>query len=326
MAETHPDELLRAAVDAARRGDSGSARTLAEQGLALGTGDATPFHAFLGMLATRADDRAAAALHLRAAHEGRPGDVNIACDLIAVLIESGDDEAALEVAGADFAFADLSLRLARYRAVLAQKLDRHDEAVEAHRYVLKREPDDFETWSDLGKALSGLGDHVGAVEALRRAVSLDPASAPAQLGLAATLRALGDDDAAEAVLREAMQEFPVDARPAYELYALEKGRQRLDAALAALEDAAARDAWVADYQLKLATEYGLVRRTDEAETAYRRAIALAPAEGDAFLGLAVLYERANREDEFGPLVALARHNGVDQGVVARIEAIERRAG
>jgi tetratricopeptide (TPR) repeat protein len=327
MGEAHPDELLGAAVDALRRGDTGGARALAEQGLQLGTGDATPFHAFLGMLAARADDRAAAALHLRAAHEGQPGDVTIACNLIAVLIDSGEDEAALEVVGADFAFADFSLRLARCRAFLTQKLEMFEAAVEAHRYVLKRAPNDFETWNNLGNALSGLGDHAGTVEALRRAVSLDPSSAPVQLNLAAALRALGDDDAAEAVLREAMREFPVDARPAYELYVVHKGRQRQDAALAALEDAASRDTWVADYQLKLGIEYGLMRRTAEAETAYRRAIELEPQERDAFLGLAILYEHTNREDDFGPLAALARANGVEDGVVALIEALElRRVG
>jgi Flp pilus assembly protein TadD len=324
MGEAHPDELLRAAVDAVRRGDTGGARALAEQGLLLETGDATPFHAFLGMLAARADDRIAAALHLRAAHEGQPGDVTIACNLVAVLNESGEDEAALEVVGADFAFADFSLRLARYRAFLAQKLERYEAAVEAHRYILKREPDDFETWNNLGNALSGLGDNAGAVEALRRSVTLDPVSAPAQLNLAAALRALGDDDAAEAVLQEAMREFPVDARPAYELYVLHKSRERQGDALAALEDAASRDPWVADYQRELGIEYGLMRRTAEAETAYRRAIELAPQERDAFLGLAIQYEHTNREDEFGPLAAQARSSGVEDGVVALIEALELR--
>ena len=327
MAEPHPDDLLRAAVDAARRGDMARARDLAEQGLRAGRGEAAPFHAFLGMLAARAGDPAGAAGHLQAAHAARPGDITIACNLIAVLLEAGQDAAALAVASADLARADTSLRIARYRGFVAQKLEQFEAAVDAYAIVLAGVPDDFETWNNLGNARSSLGDHAGAVEALQRAASLDPRSPPVRLNLALALIALGRDDEAEAALHAAMRDFPQDPRPAYELYVFNKERQRQDYAMTALEAAAARDPSSADHQLKLGIEYGIMRRMADAEAAYRRAIALAPGMTDAYLGLAIQYEHSNREEEFAPLAALARANGVDDGVVALIEALElRRAG
>ncbi len=320
-------DLLPAAIAAARRGDAARAREIAERGLARGSGDPVPFHAFLGMLDARAGDHGAAAVHLQAAHAARPADITVACNLIAVLLAAGDDEAALAAATRDLALADASLRVARYRGFLAQKLGRFDSAVEAYQFILGRAPDDFETWNNLGNARSGLGDPAGAVEALQQASRIDPASPPVRLNLALALIALDRLDEADAVLHQAVADFPGDARPAYELYVLHKRRLRQDAALAALETAAARDPAVADHQLKLAIEYGLARRTAPAEAAYRAAIARDAGLTDAYLGLAIQYEHTNRESEFAALAALARANGVDDGAVALIEALDlRRAG
>jgi tetratricopeptide (TPR) repeat protein len=323
MADPHPDALLRSALDAARTGDMARARQLAEQGLVLPS-EPTQFHAFLGMLAARAGDHAAAARHLDAAHRARPADVTIACNLTAVLIDAGEDEAALAVASRDLALADASLRIARYRGFLAQKLERFETAIEAYALIVAQLPDDFETWNNLGNARSGLGDHAGAVEALRRAERLDPSSPPVRLNLAFALTALDRGDEAAVVLEKALRDFPKDARPAFELYVSRKSRQQQGPAVAALEEAAARDPASADIALKLGIEYGLQRRTDDAEAAYRRAIALSPGLTDAYLGLAIQYEHTNRESEFAALAELARAHGVVDGAVALIEALDLR--
>ena len=326
MADPHPDQLLPAALEAARQGDIGRARALAEQGLERAV-DPVPFHAFLGMLAARDGDSPRAASHLRAAHAARPADITIACNLIAVLMQAGEDAEALAIASEALAAADPSLRVARYRGFLAQKLGQFDRAIAAYQHILARQPDDFETWNNLGNARSGMGDHAGAVTALQRAAQLDAAAAPVRLNLAAALLALDRSDAAQAVLEQASRDFPLDPRAPFELYVLHKRADRQAAALSALELAAARDPSAADLQLKLGIEYGLARRTEEAERAYRRAIERAPGMTDAYLGLAVQYEHSNREHEFAPLAALARSHGADPGAVALIEALDlRRAG
>ncbi len=317
-------DLLRQALAAAQRGEIARATDLAEQGLREGQGDPLAFNAFLGMIHARAGNSGQAAGHLFQAHRAKPADVTIACNLIAVLMEAEREGEALDVASRELAFADSSLRVARYRAFLAQSLDRFEPAAEAYEFILERVPDDFECWNNLGNARAGLDDLEGAVSALQRAVELDNTAAPARLNLAAAYISLGRNEDAEATLTKAAHDFPQDPRPSYQLYVLRKTLQRQDAAIAALEEAALRDPASADYQLKLGAEYGVSRRTREAEAAYQRAIGLDPAQVDAYLGLAIQYEHSNREEEFAPLVTLARANGIGEGPLAFIETLELR--
>lgn len=317
-------DLLTQAVAAARHGDNIRARDIARRGLESGQGDPAGYHAFLGMISARAGEHADAAAHLAIAHRYRPEDITIACNLIAILMQEGKDSEALEIATEKLALSDPSLRIARYRGFLAQKLEAFSDAVSAYDIVLSRIPNDFECLNNIGNAKAGLGDHAGAVEALQRAVELDPRAAPTRLNLASALVALERNDEAEAALRKASDDFPKDSRPPYQLYALCKAQHKQKEALAAIETAAARDPDVAGIQLKLAIEYGVERQVAKAERAFRRAIELNPLEKDAYLGLAIQYEHTNREDDFAPLIDLARRNGLDDGALAFIEALELR--
>ena len=318
------DDFLAQAVAAARAGDMRKARERAERGLEIAGAEATPLHAFLGMIFARSGDLMAAAEHLKKAHAARPGDITIACNLISVLMDAGRDEDALAIATDELADSDKSLRIARYRGFLAQKMDKFDEAVKAYEIVLAKAPDDFECLNNIGNAKAGLGDHAGAAEVLRRAVEIAPGAAPTRINLASALIALACNDEAEAVLRKAATDFPNDSHPSYQLYVLYKSQQKQKEALSAIEEAAARDPNVAGMQLKLAIEYGVERRIGEAERAFRRAIELNPLETDAYLGLAVQYEHTNREGDFAPLIDLARRNGIGDGPLSFIEALELR--
>ncbi|WP_173204969.1 sulfotransferase [Sphingopyxis sp. BSNA05] len=128
-------------------------------------------------------------------------------------------------------------------------------------------------------------------------------------------------------MTRAIDEFPSDGRLPYQLYLLYKTQLRQEEALAALIKAVDREPDSADYQLKLAIEYGVMRWTGDAERAYLRTIKLDPTALDAYLGLAIQYEHSNREEEFGPLIALARKNGIAPEPLAYVEALQlRRAG
>lgn len=319
-------DALNQAMEAARGGDLIRAREIAEQAL-VGGGDVVALNAFLGMLAVRAGDLPGAARHLRAAHDGRPDDVTIACNLIAALIDLGEPSAALDIASQQRAVADPSLRLARYRGFLAQSLDRFADAIAAYEHVVARAPNDFESWNNLGNARIAGGDAPGSVAALTRAVALDPGAAPTRLNLAAALRIADRPREAEAVLRKAAADFPDDARPLHDLYVQLKGEAADGPALPVIEAAVARDPGNAGLQFKFAVECGLASRLADAERAFRLAIAADPALTDAYLGLAVQYEHSNRAEEFAALLALAEGNGVEAGAVAFIRALEqRRAG
>jgi tetratricopeptide (TPR) repeat protein len=316
-------DALRQAIGAARGGDLPGARALAEGALARG-GDVVALNAFLGMISARSGDLAAATRHLRTANRARPADATIACNLIAVLIDTGGHAEAFEIASRTMEAAGPSLPVLRYRAFLAQTLERFDEAVEGYEQVVAQAPADFESWNNLGNARSATGDFAGSVEALERAVALDPGAAPTRLNLAEALRNAERGDEAEAVLRQAAADFPADALAPHGLYVQYKREMRQDEALTALEQAVSRDPANADFQLKLAVEYGIVHRVDEAQQAFRRVIALDPTAADAYFGLAIQYEHTNREDQFAPLIERAEHNGLDAGALAFLRAFEHR--
>lgn len=312
------------AVQAARRRDFALARSIAEEALVSGNSEQIPLLAFLGMACARLGDMSAAVQHLAKAHHKRPADITIGCNLIAALMEQGYDAEALGVASGDLAAADQSLRIARYRAFLAQKLELFPEAIASYELVLAAQADDFECWNNLGNARAGICDYIGAVAALQRAVELDPRAAPTLFNLASALALLDRTDEAKAVLEKATSDFPQDPRAPFQLYLLCKSQWKQDDALAALLTAAERDPRSADIQLKLGIEYGVLRRTEDAERAYRRTIELDPAELDAYLGLAIQLEHTNRENEFTPLIALARKNGIAPEPLAFIEALDLR--
>lgn len=316
-------EIVQSAVSLARSGDVTRAYEVARQGLLAG-GEAVTLHAFMGMVKARSGELDAAANHLRQAHRGRPDDVTIACNLISVLIDAGDMAGALEAASAALAFSDPTLRVARYRGFAAQSLERYEAAAAAYAYVVEHDPDDFASWNNLGNARAGLGDHAAAVVALERAMALDPGAQPTRLNLASALNAVGRWDEAEKVLRQASADFPDDARPLHELYIIFKQEGRQEEALPVIEQAVARDPHNANLNLKLGIEYGIVRKSAEAEKAFRRAMVTDPLLSDAYLGLAIQYEHSNREDEFAPLISLAERNGVNEGVLDFMRALELR--
>lgn len=324
--EADRKQMLAQAIQQAQGGNLAGARQTAEHALAqiAGKPESAQFHAFLGMVTARLGDLSGATEHLEAARTQRPQDITIACNLIAILMDQGREAEALKLATPELARTDASMRVARYRAFLAQNAEQFADAAEAYELVLQSTPQDFECWNNLGNARAGMGDFSGAVDALERAMSLNPRSAPTQINLATALREIERDEEAEKMLLEASGTFPADAQPPYQLYILYKLQMRQDEAVAQLEEAIRREPASAARQLELGIEYGVQRRTDEAEQAYRRAIAIEPDLLDAYLGLAIQYEHTNREDMFAPLIEEARGKGIADDSLAFIEALELR--
>jgi tetratricopeptide (TPR) repeat protein len=316
----------REALLAARAGRTGEAQRLADLALAQGA-DPAAFNTLLGLFWCRTGNLGDGIGRLRLAHEACPGDHATAANLVAALLEQGLLEDAYEIAGRERSLSAPNLRLARLRAYLAQSLGHFAAAVEAYEHVVAKDPCDFDSWNNLGNARLSAGDLEGSVAALVRALELDRAAPPVRLNLAAALAACGRFDEAERVLRGAAADFPDDVRPVRELYLLLKRQGRSADALLVLEEAAARDTADPDLQLKLAVEYGLVRRVREAEGAFRKTIAMNPALADAYVGLAVHLEHSNQAAALAPLADLARSNAAGDDTVAFIRALDsRRSG
>lgn len=319
-------DTLRQAMVMLQSGQSEQARARAEDALHKG-GDPVALNAFIGMILGRNGDPAGAARHLLVAHKERPYDLIIAGNLISAQIDAGDLVGALVTATRDRALADSSARIARYRGYVAQMLGEFEAAAEAYEYVIGKIPDDFECWNNLGNTRQLLGDVDGSIAALEQAVALDPTAPPARINLASALIA-GDRDAeAERILRIAAIDFPDDARPLHELYVILKRVQREGEALLLLEDAARLDPENADFQFRLAVEYGAATSMEDAEHAYLKAIEISPQMSDAYLGLAIQYEHSNREGDLAPLIERGEEHGLAPATLAFMRALEhRRAG
>ncbi len=314
---------IQAAIAFAKGGDLARARATAEAALAQGR-DLAELHGLAGMLASQNGDSVGGLTHFRAAWTAKPGDVVATANLSRALIASGAADEVLTVATDAATQADPSHRLLRLRAYALQLTGQYEEAAVAYRTVVAATPDDFESWNNLGNALTALADHAGAVDALSRAAKLRPDIAPLRLNHAAALADTGDRDGALAALQHCAEDFPDDAKPLVELAAHYKQLSRDDDALAALEEAARREPGNAEMHVKLGTERNFGWDMTGAETSYRRALTLAPHEPDTWLLLANLIEHDNRAADFAPLIAEARDSQVDAGTLGYMNALALR--
>ncbi len=278
----------------------------------------------LGMLRSRAGDPKAAIPHLEIAHRANPTDARIAANLASALMTEGELARALNVASSAIAFADPTLNLARLRGYIAQLLDDPAKAVEAYEHVVAAAPDDWESWNNLGNAHLTGGHHIEGIEALRRAAKLNPNELLTCLNLARALRHIGEFAEAEQMLRSAADRFSRNSQPLVDLHDLLKIQGRDDQeVLQVLERAIRRDPDNVDLLLGLARQQTLLLNMGPAEQAYRSAVARDPANSEAFVGLATVFEHS-RPAEIETLVEEAERQHLDRGTLSLLRAFGHR--
>ncbi len=322
------DEITAAAIRqslaAAQAGRIGDACSSAESALAKG-GDPVALNAMLGMLKGRRGDPSGAIHHLEIAHSGRPEDVRIATNLAAALSESGDLERAFQIASRELAFSDPTLHLARIRGYTAQMTDRGSEAVEAYEHVVRALPQDWESLNNLGNARLQSGDPEGAVADLERAVVMAPDAAPALINLARSYRDTGQSEKAEVLLRKMADDFSDDAEPLIDLHDLLKLQAREDEILEVVDRALERRPEDVELLLARARHFGAVLEMEKGEAAFREVLVRDSSNGDAFVGLATVYEHSQAGALQGLAEEAERHN-VDRNVLNLVRAfVHRRA-
>ena len=318
-------DAIRRAMSLAQRGDLRAAAREGEAALANG-GDDDALSAMTGMFYMRLGEPGRAIPFLRGAHAGRPDDVLIGANLVEALLGGGESKAALDVCTLALANRDPSLRLMRLRGFLTQSLEEFAPAVEAYQRVVEAEPDDWESWNNLGNALAGLEDHSAAVDALQRALDLNPDSAPTRLNLAMELVCLGKVDESLALLREALARDPADAPASIELASVLRLRGPSDEVVDQYARALTVDPDNIALRVQHATEARLMNRFAEAELSYKGTLGREPSHGLANLGLARMLDNLNREDEIAPLLSRAEVAGVETGVGAVMRALDHRRG
>lgn len=262
-----------------------------------------------------------AATYLRVAHRAKPGDMIVRANLADALFRTGRHDEVLALCDEAGIKADASLRLARFAGHLRQEAGDYAAAAACYRLIVDREPGDWGAWNNLGNALNADGRRDEALDALRKARDLAPDSAPILLNLGNTLIEARLGDEAEAVFASAARQYPDDVKPVLALYNLYREAGLEEQAFTRITEAAA----LAPTDPKILTDHGqeAARRNlyDVAETAYEQALAAQPGFGPAFVGLASVYERVNREAELDPLYDRARSEQTDEQTLAFIEAL-----
>jgi Flp pilus assembly protein TadD len=145
----------------------------------------------------------------------------------------------------------------RLLAIALRMQNRSAEALTLTRRAVAQRPDDALIQNGFGTALDTCGDHEGAIAAFRRACELAPQSAELWANLGKALGDYGRFEDALPVLERALQ----------------------------LSDHSAT-------QLRLAYALRVLGHTDAAAQRYRQLLARNPADGTAWLGLAMLKTRA----------------------------------
>ena len=258
------------------------------------------------------------------AQKCHPADMTVRANLAEAHFRCGDSAAALALCDEPNVARDASLRLARLGGHLAQEAEDFERAISFYRRVAKEQNDDWSIWNNLGNALSASGEPEAAAEALRRAFKLAPDSAPIMLNLGNTLFQAGHFDEAEQLLESASAKFSDDPHPNMSLFVLYRDVGREDEAYEAVREAARRAPASAPIQSDFGQE--AARRNDYviAEPAFEAALEIDPALGPAFVGLASVYERMNREAELDPLYDRALAVDLDSESIAYIEALRHK--
>src|SRR5690242_8041047 len=148
---------IREALAAARAGRLADACSAGERALAQG-GDVAALNAMLGMFCTQAGDLDRAIAHLQLAHGARPSDIRIAGNLASAFAQQARYQEALDALTEELARSDPSLQLLKLRGFLAQTLGQFQTAIEMYEGVVAADPNDWESWNNLGNARLGAGD------------------------------------------------------------------------------------------------------------------------------------------------------------------------
>lgn len=318
--------LIQRALSCLRAGDAAGARAAAESGLRGGEAPEV-FRSVLGRLDCQAGNLASGITHFRAALAARPGDVAVRCQLVRALHDSGLVADALEACPDRLCRTDASLRLMRLRAYLLQQTGAYAESAAAYRIIVAVDTDDFESWNNLGNALSAAGDAEGGLAALSKAAQLQPGNAPVRFNQAAAQVQLGRLDEAQATLQAYCRDFPTDEKPRVELAAICKIRGLDGEALQWLEEAARLAPRDAELQVKLGLERQFAWQMEGAEVALRAATTLRPSLDEAHILLALHLEHMNKASGIADVVRTAAAGGVRDGTTHFLRALVcRREG
>ncbi len=176
------------------------------------------------------------------------------------------------------------------------QLNEHPRAIAQLELLTRRLPGDGANWRALGYAYMRAGRPRDAETALRRAIALPPRDALEHRDLGYVLAATGREREARAEYRRAIALDGKETGAWVNLANLDRAKGDLVQALAGFREAAKRDSGLAVAVKGEAQVLMDLKRFQEAGAAYRRLLALDPADLDVRFATTALYESLGRQD------------------------------
>ena len=302
MGLSSPDQLLKGALAAHRRGSIADATRLYASVLGIDPGNAAA-RGNLAIIAAQRGDFAAAERLFRQGIGLRPDDP-AGYNNLGTLLQQQDR---LEEATAAHRQAiKLKPNYAEAHLALGNALRQQgklDEAMVSYRSALQMRRDYAEAHNNVGVLSQMQGKLEEAASAYRAAVALKPAYAEAQFNLGAVLHQKHELDAAEAAYRRAIALDPGIAVAHNNLGTVLKDRGLPDEALAAFAKATTLKADYAEAFYNRGTALQELARWDEALAAYAEASRLREDYADAISNAAIVLQELGRA---GEAIALCR--------------------
>jgi Flp pilus assembly protein TadD len=164
---------------------------------------------------------------------------------------------------------------------LAYEAGEYDRALALYQEAVEHNPDDAESWSNLGQVLVRLGQTAEAIPHFERAIELQGQRWAYHFNLARARGLLGQWAEAVEGYRAAQQLFPDDYATAYNLGLALRQTGDEAGAIEQFERAIALDPAEPTFRLSLAMSYEKLGRNPEAAAAYQKTLDLAPEAPEA---------------------------------------------
>lgn len=309
MSDVSPEG--RKAIEQARQGDFDGALATATAAIGKRPDDAG-LRFFAGMLHVRKSDFPKAAEQLREAVALEPRDGLARSELIRVLVALGQlDEAESLLGHPGVQNRDRQ----RLGAAVAARRGDHAAAIRSFREAVALDPQDFESWANLGISLLAVADSSGAASALEHALKLRPANLDFGKKWAEARAAAGTADEA---LDYLYRDRPDDPNALLIAARLEDLQERPERATENLERVLARDPGNAAALAMLADLYERANRLDSFESTVERLGQAAPEAAE----LPLLRARsAYRRGDLDAALKLAEQAPEDADPASRMQLL-----
>ncbi|MCA1200252.1 sulfotransferase [Sphingomonas sp. R647] len=304
------------------RGDPKGARQLGEQVLKVAPNNAAALQ-IVGIANCQLGEPKMGVPLLRRAIKAGGDNPGSRFNLARALFDAGELAEAEALAGAP----GQSDAMRRLHADILKALGRLWEAAMAYQQIVDANPQDADSWNNLGNVRHELGELETALAALNQARILRPDSAIIHTNIGRVLASMSRYEESSALFQEAVR---LDPRNPAVLLEFGHALTRLDRsreALVAYADAARMDATNPEIFVAMGLAFMDLEDRARAEQSYRFALNAKPDFGAASLNLGILLEQGNRISELEALLRQAESRGAQSADLDYLKAmVLRRKG